>query len=449
MIRKLILSLLSKIEGNDFGDEWNEVRKIRSEKDLSDAQEKYLKALLLHAYLNVPYYHEVLERGNVEKNGKVDIDQFNAIPLLTKHIIRRCRKKLISNDYGTRKWYHNSSGGSTGEPVTFVQDYLYSKWRNATLRYYYEDMIGIDESDVKKVLLWGSERDTFEGTIGLKAKLSNRLTNTVFLNSFRMTERDMERYVKTINSYRPDLIRGYAGSLHELCKFVQRKRLPIHSPKVVVSAAETLHEEMREKIERVFGTKVYNYYGTREVGPIAGECKYGLIHIFTFDNYVDIINGGSKLERENHEGEIIVTNLHNYSMPFIRYEIGDMAVLGPKKCRCGSQLPTFKKITGRVIEHFIRKDGTVIPGEFFIHLIGVVCNKGFIRKFQVVQEDYEKIRLFLVPEGAIDEHDKRDINDKLRVVMGDNCKIIWEIVDEIPKLKNGKYLCARSLVHRT
>lgn len=449
MIKKYILFLFSKIKGNSIEDEWNEIRRIKDEKDLSYTQERHLKTLLLHAYRNVQYYSEVLEQANVIRNNEVYLDKFNAIPLLTKEIIRRCREKLISNDYATRKWYHNSSGGSTGEPVRFIQDYLYSKWRNATLRYYYEDMIGINGSYVKKVLLWGSERDTFEGTIGLKAKLSNWLTNTVFLNSFRMTEREIGHYVKIINSYKPDLIRGYAGSLHEFCKFVERKRLPIHSPKVVVSAAETLHEEMREKIEGVFGTKVYNFYGTREVGPIAGECKYGLVHIFTFNNYVEIINNNSRLERENHEGKIIVTNLHNYSMPFIRYEIGDMAVLGPKKCRCGSQLPTLKKITGRVIEHFIRKDGTVIPGEFFIHLIGVVCNRGFIRKFQVVQEDYEKIRLLVVPEGAIDEHGKKEINGKLRVVMGNNCKIIWEIVDEIPKLKNGKYLYAKSLVHRT
>ena len=444
MIKKRIWILLLKLKGSYSGQQYNQIKKINSEEKLLNVQVVHLKRLLLNAYQNVPFY---TERLNNVMDGDVDLDEFNRIPLLTKGDIRKYKKELTSKDIDTRKWRYNSSGGSTGEPVRFIQDELFDKWTNATLRYYYENIVGIDEITIKKVLLWGSERDIFEGTIGLKAKLVNWLTSTILLNSFRMTERNMERYVKIINSYKPDLIRGYTGSLYEFCKFVERKELPIYSPKAVVSAAGTLHNEMRKKIEGIFGTKVYDFYGTREVGPIAGECKYGLIHIFMFNNYVEITNNHNKPVTENQEGNIIVTNLHNYSMPFIRYEIGDMAVLGPKKCRCGSQLPTFKKVTGRIIEHFIKKDGTVIPGEFFIHLIGVVCNSGFIRKFQVIQEDYEKIRLLVVPEGTVDEHSKREIEDKIRVVMGNECKIFWEFVEEMPRTESGKYLYTKSLLY--
>ena len=446
MIKKFILTFLLKSTKRGLREELNEIEKIKSEKDLLMLEEKYLKALLLHAYYNVKYYNITLNEVGIIRNGEIDLDKFSTIPILTKSIIRQYREKIVSNDYMTRKWYYNSSGGSTGEPVRFVQDEMYRRWNSATNKYYYQDMLGIDEVHSRKVILWGSDRDIFEGTIGLRAKIGNWLTNTVFLNSFRMTKEDMEKYIKIINQYKPELIRGYAGSLYELCRFAEANNLKIFTPKILVSAAETLTDDMREKIESVFGTKVYNFYGSREVGPIAGECKHGLMHIFTFNNYVETINH-NKPVTENQEGNIIVTNLHNYSMPFIRYEIGDMAVSGPKKCKCGSPLPTFEKVTGRVIEHFIKKDGTVIPGEFFIHLIGVVCNSGFIRKFQVIQEDYERIRLLVVPSGTIDEHSKREITNKIRVVMGNECNIIWEFVDEIPKLKNGKYLYTQSLLY--
>jgi phenylacetate-CoA ligase len=412
---------------------------------LEEFQQKKLLALLRHAYENVPYYHRIFNEFGIVNDGTRDLSKFDQIPILTREIMRRHHKGLISKDYKTRKWYYNSTGGSTGEPTRFIQDDIYGKWTSVTKNYYYQDMLDIDEMNVKKVILWGSERDLFKGSIGLKAKVTNLLTNTIFLNGFIMTEEDMERYIKIINAYKPDLIRGYAGLLYELCRYAERKDRTIHTPKIVISAAETLSDVMREKIEAVFGTKLYDYYGTRETA-IAGECRYGLMHMFIFNNYVELLDNNNKPVSEGEEGRIIVTNLHNYSMPFIRYEIGDMAVLGPEKCKCGSPLPTLKKVTGRITDHFVKEDGTIIPAEFFIHLIGVVCNKGFIKKFQVIQEDYAKIKILVVLQGDINTYEKKGIEDKIRLVMGKDCNIVWEFVEEIPKTKSGKYLYTKSLV---
>jgi phenylacetate-CoA ligase len=447
MIKKHIRDTISKIRGNDFEREYLEANGLDNKTRLLEFQEKYLKNLLLHAYRNVPYYHDIFEEIGIIKNNEVDLSKFNQIPILTKEIMRKHHQELISNDYTTRKWYYSSSGGSTGEPTRFIQDDVYSKWRNATNYYYYKDILGVDGPDVKKVVLWGSERDLFEGSIELKAKIGNWLTNTVFLNGFRMTEEDMDHYIKTINSYKPDLIRGYAGLLYELCKYAGRKNLKIYVPTILVSEAETLRKEMREKIETVFGTKLHDFYGSREVSNLAGECKEGLMHVFMFWNYVEILNNNQPV-KEGEEGKVIVTNLHNYSMPFIRYEIGDMAVLGPEKCECGNILPSLKKITGRITDHFVKEDGTIIPAEFFIHLIGVVCNRGFVKKFQVIQEDYKRIKLLVILEGNIGESEKEDIEDKIKLVMGKDCKIIWDFVEEIPSTKSGKYLYTKSLVWR-
>ena len=143
---------------------------------------------------------------------------------------------------------------------------------------------------------------------------------------------------------------------------------------------------------------------------------------------------------------MVVTTLHNYSMPLIRYEIGDMAVLGPKSCKCKSLLPTLKNITGRITDHFKLKNGTVVPAEFFIHLIGVVCNTGKINKFQVIQKDFEHIKILAVLNENLSISDRKNIEDKLKVVMGKDCKISWEFVDDIPKTKSGKYIYTKSLV---
>ncbi len=448
MIKKHLWNIALKLKGRSFKGEYLEIKSISNYDNLLKFQRKYLENLLFHSNENVPYYNKIFNKIKIINQGQIDLSKFNQIPILTKEIMRKNYRELFSKDLATRKWYHNSSGGSTGEPVNLIQDYLYDKWTSATNRYFYQNLIGIDEMNARKIILWGSERDIFEGNIGSKARIINYLTNTLFLNSFRMTEKDEDIYIDSINSYKPDLVRGYAGSLYELCRHAEKKGMKIYTPKVIVSAAETLRDEMREKIESIFRTKLYDIYGSREVGNIAGECKEGLYHIFSFNNYIEVLDANNQPVKDGEEGKIVVTNLHNYSMPIIRYEIGDMAILGTEKCKCGNMLPTLNKVTGRITDHFILRNGTTVPAEYFIHLIGVVCNTGFIKKFQVIQVDYNLIELLVVPDGDIAESQKKDIEDKIKLVMGQDCVIIWDFVEEIPKSKSGKYLYTKCLIQR-
>jgi phenylacetate-CoA ligase len=446
-IEKQVRRIRSNLIKKRFTKEYLEISNLSEQDSLNNFIQQKRNELFLHAYNHSLYYHQIFQQIGLIRNGTVELSRIPAIPVLTKDLIRKHHQDLISDDYQTRKWFYNSSGGSTGEPIRLIQDDIYLKWRNATNYYYFKNILNIDEITAKKVVLWGSERDLFNGSIGYKAKIQNWLSNTVSLNSFKMTGPDIERYIHTINSFKPELIRGYAGSLFELCRYAEQKKISLYRPKIVVSAAENLSDTMRNVIESNFGTKVYNFYGSREVSNLAGECKNGLLHPFSFWNYLEILDKDDQPVREGEEGRVIVTNLFNYSMPLIRYEIGDMAILGPGKCACGHILPTLRMVTGRITEHFILKNGTTVPAEFFIHLLGVVCfDQGGFEKFQVIQEDYDKIRINVVTRKEISYIYKKDVDEKIRVVMGSECKIIWNIIDDIPKTPSGKYLYTKSLM---
>lgn len=445
--RKTISKLsLLKGYGTTFFKEYNRVASIKDD-SLLRLQDRFLKTLILHAYINVPYYKDSLH--NIIQD--ITKEEFTAtvlkkLPIITKKIIRRNWDKLVSSDVYSRKWYYNTSGGSTGDPIRLVQDNLYDMWGTIAYLYYYKVMLGLDEPVVKKVLLWGSERDIFQGGRGLwKQHVKNRvLLNTVFLNTFKMTKKDMERYVRIINSFKPIIIRGYATSLYELARYIEKRGTPVWSPKVIVSTAEVLTNQMRETITRVFNARVYNFYGSREVHAIAGECDYGLMHIFSFHNLVEVLRMDKEVHVcEGEEGRVVITNLHNYSMPLIRYEIGDRAVLGPEKCRCGSPLPTLKDVTGRVTDNFVTSDGSIVHGEYFTHLFYL---KDWVKSFKVIQEDYKKVRLLVAVNGQINAHDVKDIEDKIRLVMGKDCQIVWEFLDDIPLTREGKHLYTLSLV---
>lgn len=259
-----------------------------------------------------------------------------------------------------------------------------------------------------------------------------------------MTLEDILRYIRVINSFKPVLVRGYAGALYEVCRVAEKKGIRLHSPKAVVSEAEVLTEEMRELVETVFNTKVYNYYGSREVSAIAGECDEDNMHIFTFNNYLEVIKPDGRPAKEGEEGYVILTPLHNYSMPLIRYEIKDVAVVGPDVCKCGNPLPTLKQILGRSSYYFVKRDGTLVHGLYFIRQLRV---RDWVKAFQVIQEDYELIKIKVVVDGEIDKRDVNEIEERIRSVMGQSCKIKWEFVDEIELPVSGKYLHSRSLIY--
>lgn len=122
MIKALVQGSAVKLIKPKFYDSYGQFKSIRSEDELIAFQDFHLASILDHAYKNVSYYHNCLKDLNVISDNTVDVSKFQDIPLLTKDIIRANQQALISSDYMNRKWNYNTSGGSTGEPVRFVQE---------------------------------------------------------------------------------------------------------------------------------------------------------------------------------------------------------------------------------------------------------------------------------------------------------------------------------------
>ncbi len=185
-----------------------------------------------------------------------------------------------------------------------------------------------------------------------------------------------------------------------MARAARKYNVRLYQPKFVYSSAEMLRDFMRKEIEEAFNTKVYDYYGSREVGAIAGECSMGCRHVFVMNNLVEILDDTNRQVRDGEEGKIIITNLHNYSMPMIRYDIGDLGVMSADRCGCGSSLPVLERLTGRVTDHFLLRNGTRVHGEFFTHLFYF---RDWVEQFQIDQLDYDYLRISVVPNLTIDE----------------------------------------------
>jgi phenylacetate-CoA ligase len=159
--------------------------------------------------------------------------------------------------------------------------------------------------------------------------------------------------------------------------------------------------------------------------------------------YLEIVDPEGRHLSPGEEGDILVTNLHNYTMPLIRYRIGDLGIMQQGACPCGRPHPLLKAVTGRSGASFRLADGTMISPTFFIHFIGVVHNDGGIARFQIAQRAYDRIVVRLVPKAGFDlaKWPKRErLVKDIRKVMGDPCRVDFEIVADIPKTPTGKHL---------
>ena len=158
----------------------------------------------------------------------------------------------------------------------------------------------------------------------------------IWLDPFKaLSEEKLVDYARVICRARPAIIWAYAGVLYEIARAAQLRGLRLHKPKYIIFAAETLHSSMRTVIEEVFGCRVYNLYGSTEADHVAGECKEGTLHAFEFSCHVEVLDSSGNPTLSGKEGRLILTPLHNYAMPLIRYDSADVAEVETRECACG------------------------------------------------------------------------------------------------------------------
>ncbi len=420
--------------------QWNTIEENR------EIQQKKLYLLIKYVSQNIPYYKQIIQKYNIQFSEDNIFNDIKKFPLLTKEIIRNNFDELYKFRDSTS--FRNHTSGSTGEPAIFYQDKYYLEWEIAT-KIFFNEWAGrrIGESIVK---LWGAVQDILKEGQGIKAYLRQQFYGVTTLNSYKKQKKNMYDYVRKINRIKPRLILAYTNSIDELARFIQNHHLTIYSPGAIITTAGVLFPEIRTKVEKVFKAPIFDNYGSNETGRIACNCeKNAGLHLIPNIHYVEILDANAKEAIPGESGEIVVTLLTNYTMPLIRYRIEDRGILSKKVCSCGRGFPLLEKVEGRILNMFRNKQGDLIGSGYFISLIYL---RDYVKKFQIIQKkvNYIVINLVLKDNQKIQEakEDFKNINKKIRLVMGNETKIKYNIVDEIKPSKAGKYMYAFSRVKK-
>lgn len=218
----------------------------------------------------------------------------------------------------------------------------------------------------------------------------------------------------------------------------------MHQPRRMTTTAETLQPFMRTCVEHVFGKNLSNCYGSREVGLVAGEAVDGRMYVFDFANHIEVVDDEGRQVAPGQEGRVLVTCLFNYAMPLIRYEIGDLAVWGEPTRYMGRTWPTLERVVGRSTEQFVRRDGCLVHGLFFVTRF---YYRDWVDELEIVQREVDVIDVNFVARSTPCPTQMAEVESEFRSAMGDDCVINWNQMEAIPRTQEGKHLYTRSLVH--
>jgi phenylacetate-CoA ligase len=405
-------------------------------------QRERLTSVVRHAHARAPWYRANLERaGVVTTNGAVDLGRWQALPILTKDVLRTELDGLqVPGGAGSRT-YWNTSGGSTGEPVRLLQDERYrDEMRAVTMLF--NEWAGY-RFGYPMLKIWGSERDLFDGGESLRTRAVRWLRNENWFNAFRMSPAQMRECLATMDRLRPTLVLGYVESLIDLARLMQREGGAVHRPNAVMTAAGPLDPDARDLVATSFAAPVFDRYGSREVGDVACECPSHMgLHACLPTHYVEILRPDGEPTAPGERGELVITLLTNLAMPLLRFRIGDISAWRGESCACGRAWPLLERVTGRVSDMFTRADGTHVHGEYFTHLFYTLP---WTRKFQVVQESVDVIDVHIVllsPDGDPMLRFRTDLDDitaKIRLVMGEHCAVSFHFPEHIEPTGSGKF----------
>ncbi|MFH0731167.1 MAG: phenylacetate--CoA ligase family protein [Pseudomonadota bacterium] len=411
-----------------------EAQQWLSPQDLTALKFEKLKSLLIHAADNIPFYAKRFSDAGFNPRIMNSIDDFSVVPPLTKSEIRKHVDTMKWNESPGGMTRYNT-GGSSGEPLVFYFDRRRQAY-DAAARALTHRWWDIDIGD-KELYLWGSPLEiTKQDRI---KELRDGLINELLISAFEISPAKVPEIVRRFRKFKPKCVFGYPSTITLFCQMAKKQNFSLHDLgiRVVFSTAEVLYDYQREAIGGYFGgIPVVDCYGSREGGFISHQCKGGAYHVMDPNYIIEFFKDGKPAET-GEDGEIVITHLDAWGMPFIRYRTGDVAQAGEGACACGRGFSTMKNIRGRTTDFVVTPDGR---WQHALSVIYVVRDIEGVAEFKIIQEELNQVLVKIKTHPDLFPPDgPRRIAWGIKKRMGETVNVDIEIVDHIPRDASGKY----------
>lgn len=394
-------------------------------KEIGEWQNKKLRSLIKHAYNNTLYYKELFDREGIEPDDICTVEDLLKLPILKKKDIINNFNKLISKNLRSIPHIKSSTGGSTGDPVKFYLDK--DSWSFFTAN----TIVNWEKTGYKygdKYLALGSTSIFVDKKMSIKHKTYYQLKNKIPVSGINMSNNVCAKYVDLIMPKNIKYIYGYASSIYLLAKYIIDHDITV-SVNTCFPTSEILLDHYRQAIETAFHCKIMDNYGARDGGITAFEFQKGFYEI----GYNAIIT--LKNKDVNNIGTTLLTDLLNYAMPLINYQLGDEHQIDEEKNKdyfYNGQI--FNKIIGRTSDVIRLGNGQILTGPGFTILFKDLP----VEFYSIIQKSENEIECLVKKLPAYTSDDERTILTSLQNQAGDSCKIRIRYVEKFDVLASGK-----------
>ncbi|MCX6251119.1 MAG: hypothetical protein NTX61_10250 [Bacteroidetes bacterium] len=403
---------------------------------LKEIQRKKIQQIIKHAYETVPYYNNLFKKHNVSPNDIKDSNDLHLIPVSTKQDIINAGDSIISGKYQKTDLNVRSTGGSSGTTLVFYQSYRDGVY--AGVSYDRARMENGFNPLFNKIVFIGPFKAESQHQLTLKEKIDYilKLRRTPILIDMADNQVKTESLLSQLDY---DSIKGYPSFLYLLAHRVKSGQLKMPALKHIFTASEMLDERTREFINQTFNADVKDIYGCWEAGCIGWECEKHEGYHINIDFLALQILGTNNDSRDYGKGNLILTNLNSYAVPFIRYQSDDIVELTPDLCSCGRPLPLIKSIMGRRDDFVVLTNGSKISPAGLLVVMHDFSNN--VKEFQITQEKIDELHVRIVLMDITHQTRTEDeIKSGLETHLNDiDMKITVTTVPVIEKTRSGKH----------
>ena len=400
-----------------------------------------IRELIAHAYAHVPFYRDAMKKNNLTPNDIKSPDDLMKLPVIDKDIIKANYTSFKADNMHEFRPVKKQTSGSTGNAFHFLIDhnvmtyidtigwrrFNWAKYRMGDPHVIIRQPLGYRAQKIKKEILY----------------FYDPLMKMLEINTSCLNEKSLGQCFDLMEKYKTKVLITYPSYMPVLSDYAERaKRKP--GLKTIISGAEKLYPEQRNRAEKVFETKVYNFYGMEERLVYGSECKIGNMHLYFDAGILEIMKDGQRC-KPGDIGEFVCTGLHNRSMSLIRYAIGDYGYIQDGPCACGSHMPIIVILGGRNKDLIVTRKGVrcIEPEHAFLD-----NEHNKIDKFQIYQETIDEIILKIVPREGFSANDGQYLQERYFNLLERDVNVKVECVDDITREASGKLIYVKSKIYR-
>jgi phenylacetate-CoA ligase len=435
---------------------WTTARRLealqwRPAEELESRAVRRLRTLAEHATRHVPYYRDLFARSGFDPARIRTIRDLAQLPISTKVELRSgFPDRSTAGNIPAGRRQKMMTSGSTGRPFEFYWD----RQAAAILGGTYHFWLGWAGTAIWHTRVVIASPSYFYNELAPPRPLRQLVgrvlmgEHNVSLSSDQLTTEGFRAMVAKVAARGPYFIRAYPRAIAGLAARLAEEGIPLaRRPKVVVTFAETVTPANVEAITRVFHCQVVNYFSAWEVPQMAQTCPDNpeVLHVNSERVILRVVRPDGTDAAPGEKGQIVVTDLANFVMPFINYSAGDQAVAGAP-CSCGRGLPTLGRLEGRDSEVIRTLQGReisgVVLGQFLAFVVGIIP---YVWEYQAVQTTPARVTLRVVPTPRFDRSFQTSLEGALGEFLGPGMAATVEAVSAIPLEPSGKRLIIKPL----